>query len=429
MAKQIFQIGGMTCSGCERTLQRAVSRLEGVTSAQADHSRQTLCVTYEAPCQAEQIQAAIEAAGYQVVERAKRDFSPFYVLIILLGLFVIARQLGWTAVVQSFPVVGTEQVGYVVLFVIGLLTSVHCIAMCGGINLTQSVTGSASHPLCHSILYNLGRLVSYTVIGGVLGLIGGAAAITLRGRGIIGLAAGIFMVLMGINMLGHFGFLRKLSLRLPAPLTRALASLRKHGPFFIGLVNGLMPCGPLQSMQIYAIASGGFLAGALSMFFFCLGTIPLVLLFGTAASALRLGWKEKMLQLSAGLLVLFGLFMVQNNLALTGFSLPALSGTAASASITATVEGDTQVLTTYLRANGYDDIQVVAGIPVVWTMIAEEQNLNGCNSEIVLPAFDQQVRLTAGENIITFTPEEAGSYSYSCWMGMLRNTITVTEAG
>ena len=212
MAKQIFQIGGMTCSGCERTLQRAVSRLEGVTSAQADHSRQTLCVTYEAPCQAEQIQAAIEAAGYQVVERAKRDFSPFYVLIILLGLFVIARQLGWTAVVQSFPVVGTEQVGYVVLFVIGLLTSVHCIAMCGGINLTQSVTGSASHPLCHSILYNLGRLVSYTVIGGVLGLIGGAAAITLRGRGIIGLAAGIFMVLMGINMLGHFGFLRKLSL-------------------------------------------------------------------------------------------------------------------------------------------------------------------------------------------------------------------------
>lgn len=428
MAKQTFDIGGMTCSGCERTLERAVSRLEGVSSVEADCGKQTLDVTYEAPCGAEQIRAAVEAAGYQVVERTGRDHSALYILIILLGLFIIARQLGWTEVFQAFPVVGTERVGYAVLFVIGLLTSVHCIAMCGGINLTQSVTGGDTHPLRRSALYNLGRLTSYTVIGGVLGLVGGAAAITLRVRGIIGLAAGVIMVLMGINMLGHFGFLRKLTPKLPTPLARALASIRKHGPFAIGLVNGLMPCGPLQSMQIYAIASGSFAAGALSMFSFCLGTIPLVLVFGVAAGALRLGWKEKMLKLSAALVILFGLFMVQNNVALTGFTLPSMHGTESSAAVTATVEGDTQVLTTYLRVNGYDDIEVTAGIPVVWTIIAEEGSLNGCNSEIVLPAFDLQVRLAAGENIITFTPEEAGTYSYSCWMGMLRNTITVKAA-
>lgn len=428
--KQIFLIGSMTCSGCERTLERAVSRLEGVSSVEADYSKQTLCVTYEAPCRKEQIQAAVEAAGYQVVERAGRDRGALYILIILLGLFVIARQLGWTTVFQAFPVVGTERVGYAVLFVIGLLTSVHCIAMCGGINLTQSMTGGDAHPLRRSVLYNLGRLTSYTIIGGVLGLIGGAAAITLRARGIIGLAAGAIMVLMGICMLGHFGFLRKFSLKLPAPLAKALSSIARHGPFAIGLVNGLMPCGPLQSMQIYAIASGGLLAGAASMFAFCLGTIPLVLVFGAAAGALRLGWKEKMLKLSAALVILFGLFMVQNNLALTGLSLPSLRGmgTSASASVTAAVEGDTQVLTTRLRANGYDDITVVGGIPVVWTIIADEGSLNGCNSEIVLPAFGQQVKLSEGENVITFTPEAEGTYSYSCWMGMLRNTITVIGA-
>lgn len=427
MTKQTFQIGGMTCTGCERTLKRAVSRLEGVSSVEADYSKQTLCVTYKNPCGAEQIKAAVEAAGYQVAERTGKDFSGLYILIILLGLFVIARQLGWTAVFQSFPVVGTEQVGYVVLFVIGLLTSVHCIAMCGGINLSQSVSGTAAHPLRRSLLYNLGRLISYTVIGGILGLIGEAAAVTLQVRGVIGLAAGLCMVLMGINMLGHFGFLRKFSFKLPAPLARGLASIRTHGPFAIGLVNGLMPCGPLQSMQIYAIASGSFLAGALSMFFFCLGTIPLVLLFGAAAGLLRLGWKEKMLQFSAALLVLFGVFMVQNNLVLTGLTLPTLSGTASSASVAAAVKGDVQVLTTRLRANGYDDIEVTAGIPVEWTIIADAESLNGCNNEIVLPMFDQQVRLTEGENLITFTPEEAGTYPYSCWMGMLRNTITVTE--
>lgn len=428
MTKQTFLIRGMSCTGCERTLERAISRLKGVSSVKADYTRQELCVSYEEPCRSEHIRAAVEAAGYQVAEQPQQDSSALYILIILTGLFIIARQLGWTEFFQSFPVAGAEQVGYVVLFFIGLLTSVHCIAMCGGINLTQSVTGSASHPLRRSLLYNLGRLTSYTLIGGILGLVGSAAAISLKVRGIIGLAAGCFMVLMGINMLGHFGFFRRLSLRLPVPLARALSSFAKHGPFAIGLVNGFMPCGPLQSMQIYAIASGSFLSGALSMFFFCLGTIPLVLLFGAAAGALRLSWKDRMLKVSSCLLVLLGLFMVQNNLALSGVSFPCMSMSQASETVAASVEGDTQYITTHLRANGYEDIQVTAGIPVVWTIIAEEEDLNGCNNELVIPAFDQQIKLTEGSNVISFTPEEAGTYSYSCWMGMLRNTITVTDA-
>ncbi|MCD7770069.1 MAG: sulfite exporter TauE/SafE family protein, partial [Oscillospiraceae bacterium] len=190
-------------------------------------------------------------------------------------------------------------------------------------------------------------------------------------------------------------------------------------------VNGLMPCGPLQSMQLYAIASGSLVAGAASMFFFCLGTIPLVLLCGTAAGLLKMKWRRRMLQAGAALLVLMGVFTVQNNLVLTGFTLPGTSSGSGDV-IEAVVDGDTQYVTTTLHANGYDDIQVVAGIPVVWTIEVEESALNGCNKEIILSAFDQQVTLSAGEVTITFTPEEQGTYTYSCWMGMLKNTITVT---
>ena len=73
------------------------------------------------------------------------------------------------------------------------------------------------------------------------------------------------------------------------------------------------------------------------------------------------------------------------------------------------------------------DVGIVSGgcNPVVWTIEADAAALNGCNNELVLPAFDRQVRLTEGRNTITFTPEEPGEYLYSCWMGMLRNTITV----
>ena len=294
MKEQLFYIEGMTCSGCELTLENAVGQLEGVKAVRADRRHGQLNVHYDAPCTEEAILRAVEAAGYHAAERPRRKRSGVYLLVILLGLYVIARQLGWTEFFQKFPTVSGAQMGYAALFLTGLLTSVHCIAMCGGLNLAQSMNDENRRPVRSSVLYNLGRLASYTLIGGLLGLVGDKVAITLRVRGIIGLLAGILMLLMGICMLGGFSMP---TFRLPRRVQRGLTALRKHGSFSIGLANGLMPCGPLQSMQLYAIASGSLLVGALSMFFFCLGTIPLVLLFGTAAGALKASRRRWMLQM------------------------------------------------------------------------------------------------------------------------------------
>lgn len=424
MKEQTFYIEGMTCSGCEVRVAQAVKGLEGCIRAQADRKKGTLKVCYQAPCGEDAIIRAVEEAGYHVTDSPRSRWNGIYILVILLGLFVIARQLGWTEFFQKFPTVTGESMGYAALFLVGLLTSVHCIAMCGGLNLAQSMGGEDRHPLRGSLLYNLGRLTSYTLIGGILGLVGEKASISLSVRGIIGLLAGVLMLIMGVCMLGGISFP---SLHLPRFLQRGLASLRRHGSFAIGLANGLMPCGPLQSMQLYAIASGSFLTGALSMFFFCLGTIPLVLLFGTAAGALKASWRRWMLQIGSALLVLMGLFTLQNNLALAGILLP-VADSGENGKAVSVVEDGTQYVTTVLRSNGYEDIQVVEGIPVVWTIIADEDSLNGCNNEIVLPAFGQQVKLETGKTTICFTPEATGSYPYSCWMGMLRSTITVVDA-
>lgn len=420
-------ISGMTCRHCEQALERAALALEGVASAKGDYVKNTLEVRFTGPCTRARLVKAVRDAGYDVEEAPVRRRDGVGILVILVGLFLIARRLGLGDLFRLFPEVGEEQIGYAALFVVGLFTSVHCVAMCGGINLTQSVAGEERRPLGNSLLYNLGRLVSYTLTGGLLGLLGEAVAVSLEVRGLIGLIAGGVMVLMGVNMLGQFQLLRRLAPRLPNGAAVALAKLARQGPFAIGLVNGLMPCGPLQSMQLYAVASGGPLTGALSMMAFCLGTIPLILVLGLAAGALRRSWKRRMLQCSAGLLVLFGLFMVQNNLALSGISLPALKAGDSGGAAVAVVEDGVQYITTELQPNGYADIQVEAGIPVVWTMVAEESSLNGCNREIILSDFDQRIKLEAGENVISFLPEEAGTYTYSCWMGMLHNTITVTE--
>lgn len=428
MEKRRFYIGGMTCSGCERRIERAVSMLEGVRSAEANHPKGQLNVEFSDPCTPAQITGAVQKAGYVVLDTPQHKGDALYLLVILLGLYVIARQLGWTEVFRAFPTIDGQKMGYITLFFAGLLTSVHCIAMCGGLNLAQSMGTENVHPIRGSLVYNLGRLTSYTLIGGILGFIGEKAAITLRVRGMIGLGAGIVMLLMGISMLTGISLPRQVRLRFPRGLIKRLNEFRKYGPFAIGLVNGFMPCGPLQSMQLYAIASGSFMTGAASLFSFCLGTIPLVLLFGATAGILKQNWRQRVLQLGSAMLVLIGLSTVQNNLALTGIMLP-WSGTGReNGGFTATVDGNVQYVTTELHTNGYDDIQVTAGIPVVWTIIADEASLNGCNNELIIPEFNQQVKLEAGSTTIAFTPQEPGVYPYTCWMGMLKNTITVTVA-
>lgn len=458
-------VEGMMCEACERRVEGAVRKVEGVRDAKADCAGNCLWVEYNEPATPDAIRKAVCATGYDIpdydadahnasVELGKsekvqkqrgqiaqgkeqnrksiqgRNRDTLYILVIILGLYVIATQCGLTQVFQRFPTVSEERVGYTVLFVIGLFTSVHCIAMCGGINLTQSVSGEENAPVRKNVLYNAGRLTGYTVVGGILGLIGEAASVTLRVRGLIGVLAGVFMVLTGVNMLGNFGFLKKMTLKMPVSVANAAVSFGRRGSFAVGLVNAFMPCGPLQSMQLYAIAAGSFVAGALSMFFFCLGTIPLMLIVGVTAGLLKKKWKSRMLRVSAVLVLVFGLFMLQDNFALLGISLPGLSvsGTSDGSAVTAMVdtENNVQVLSTTLHVNGFDDIVVEAGVPVVWTITADSSSLNGCNNAIVIPEYSLQVTLQEGENVIEFTPSETGTYTYTCWMGMLKNTITVT---
>lgn len=121
MTEQQFHVEGMTCSGCERTLEAAVSRLEGVCKVRADRKSGQLQVCYDEPCSEEAIARAVTKAGYPVADAPGRRSDGVYLLVILLGLYVIARQLGWTRIFQLFPTVSGERVGYAALFSIGPL--------------------------------------------------------------------------------------------------------------------------------------------------------------------------------------------------------------------------------------------------------------------------------------------------------------------
>lgn len=116
--------------------------------------------------------------------------------------------------------------------------------------------------------------------------------------------------------------------------------------------------------------------------------------------------------------------MISNSLALSGVSI--ISKNTGDKAM-ALVLDNIQTLHTEVDYGSYPAVQVKAGIPVKWTIVVPEGKLNGCNGEIIIPAFDIDIVLHEGNNVLEFTAKEAGIFPYSCWMGMIKSTNEVTE--
>ncbi len=311
--------------------------------------------------------------------------------------------------------------------------------MCGGINLSQCAgcngceNDNISSKLKPSFLYNLGRVISYTILGGFVGALGSVFSLSLKGKSIISLLAGVFMIIMGINMLGVTPKLRKIMPRLPKSLTDKIDSKKNDkGPFIVGLLNGFMPCGPLQAMQLYALGTGSFITGALSMFIFSVGTVPLMFAFGAFSSILSSKFTKQMMKISAMLVIILGIVMGNRGFSLSGINIAdavlspfGINLSQSNKTANAVIKDGYQTVTTKLESGRYQPIKVYAGVPLKWSIAAEKGTLNGCNNEIIIPAYGKQQKLELGENIIEFTPTQTGTITYTCWMGMISSTITV----
>ena len=428
ICNETVHVSGMYCTNCERRIEESLRSL-GVLTVAASYGDGTVQVSYDDKrVSRTAIERAIRSLDYEVAESSRFNSTTASLLVILLALYVIASHLGWLSFLNAFPLIETTM-SYGAVFVVGLLTSVHCIAMCGGINLTQSTYAAqeAVNLSASNLLYNLGRVCSYTLIGGLVGALGSVFALSATLKGAISIVAGALMLLMALQMLGVFQPLRKLNLHLPRGFYRALSRrTRGRSTFFVGLLNGLMPCGPLQAMQVYALSTGSAFRGALSMFLFALGTVPLMFGFGFFAGKLNRRYLKYMLSVSAILIFILGLNMTQTGLTLAGqhtVSIPKV----AAAPQKAVVSGEVQKVTSTVDYGSYEAIEVKKGIPVQWNLYVPEGRLNGCNGEVLVPEFDIDLTLQEGDNLITFLPEEAGTIPFSCWMGMINSTITVLE--
>jgi uncharacterized protein len=453
-----LQVKGMTCTGCETRIESALNALPGVEKVRAQVKDGSVEVTYDSvQVSPEAFEKAITKLGYTVgandqPEVKKSGVARIVGLIaLLMTFFLLGSRFGWFQVFNFFPLASNDT-GYGMLFVIGLLTSVHCVAMCGGINLSQCISGAGGQGrfsgFWPSIKYNLGRVISYTVIGGSVGALGSVVQFSGTARGVLQLLAGVLMVFMGLSLSGLVPALARFTPHLPKALGLKIAKEKKrsNSPLYVGLLNGLMPCGPLQAMQLYALSTGSLWGGAFSMLLFSLGTVPLMFALGALSSILSRKFTKYMVTVGAVLVVVMGISMFQNGLALSGINIS--SGVAQSEAVQAEEKAENtppqtssagkgqapsndnvQEIASQLTGYGYPAITVKAGIPVKWTINAPKGSLNGCNSSLIIPEYKIEKKLAEGDNVIEFTPNRTGTFTYSCWMGMIRSTIKVVENG
>jgi len=218
-----------------------------------------------------------------------------------------------------------QEFTYLTAFAIGLMGGVHCIGMCGGIvgalsfGLNKQKSRSTLADLKILLAYNFGRLLSYTLAGGLMGSLGWLALHWVEVRNlqiILQLLAALFMVLLGLYLAGWWTVLIHLEKaggvvwKYIQPLGQKLLPVNNvKQATVLGLFWGWLPCGLVYSVLIWSLSAGSFQQGALLMLSFGLGTLPNLLAMGMFANQLNQWVKHsKVRQVSGSLVICFGLW-------------------------------------------------------------------------------------------------------------------------
>jgi sulfite exporter TauE/SafE/copper chaperone CopZ len=328
-----LHVHGMHCAACVLLIESELSEHPLVSSATADLETRSveICGDFgdRTPADIAAELTALLSQHALSIEKQKKEVNwkeftiAIPIAILFAVLFVLLQKLG------IVNLVNTSSVSYGTAFMIGVIASLStCMAVVGGLVLSMSATfareGDTVRP---QILFHTGRIVSFFVLGGVIGTIGSAFTLGATGSFILGLLVGIVMLLLGINLLDVFPSFKRFQPAMPKFLSRHALGVSKLNhlftPLLVGMATFFLPCGFTQAMQLYSLTTGSFLAGGLTMLSFALGTLPVLALIGFSSFSIKNSSKAGIFFKSAGLIViLFALFNIINSLVVIGLIAP-----------------------------------------------------------------------------------------------------------
>lgn len=343
------------------------------------------------------------------------------------------------------------------MFVLGLVTSLHCVSMCGPMVVSYALKGTPDDSwrakLLPNAAYQGAKIVSYVFTGLVLGALGSAVNLKAVGPWVM-FAAGAFMITLGLGMTGKFPWAARLTPRPPAFLMTALTKVRRKAvadaekgestiatPIVFGLLTGFFPCAPLQAAQLSAAATGSALTGGIAMLAFGLGTAPLMFAFGTASSLIPKQWKKRVMSVLAIVVILFGAMYLNRGLKLVGSPVSfdtvrqAVVGTSPSATSVPAGEyqtGADGVVEIPLAIQNTRFVPEVVSIPADTPvrLVVDRQEANACSDQLALPQLGILVDLAPNAvTTVDIPATAAGGYTLTCGMGMMSGRLDVGGAG
>ncbi len=474
MSKLIIPIQGMHCRSCEVLIEEELSKIPEVRKAQSNFRKGIVEVHYgsQRPNN-DEIKEAVRKAGYSIgwdkkkfwFSRDKEQYKDLGVaLLYLMGIYIVLKNFGFTNI--NLDINSSNPSSLWVVLLVGLTAGFStCMVLVGGLVLGASARHAEQHPEASTLekfrphlFFNAGRIISYALLGGALGVVGSVFQLGSFSLGILIIIVGFAMLLMGLQLIEIFPALQRIKIAFPKALARAL-KLQKHQQEYshkssmtLGALTFFLPCGFTQAMQLYAMSTGDFVSGAMVMGVFALGTAPGLLGVGGLASVVRGIFARRFFKLAGIVVILLSLFNISNGYTLTGWDLlpkgyssvfserktanadPSKrfenknnNGPQAISDPNVTMENGVQVVKMSEGSRGYfpNKFTIKKGVPVRWVIQAE--NPYSCASFLVVPKLGVEKTLQVGENIIEFTPEWEGKINFSCSMGMYTGYFKVLE--
>ena len=457
MNKTVVPIKGMHCRSCELLIEDELKNIPGVKKVEVSHKKACAEVYYtNSELKVDDVDKAVKNAGYGIGLAEKpplfsskvEDYMDIiYAGIVLFFLFILVDGLGLS---KYFAVNPNHPSNLLTVALIGITAGFStCMALIGGIVLGVSARFSQANASATSfekfkphLFFNLGRIVSYTILGGAIGLLGSFFQFSGTSLGLVTAAVALVMLTLGLQLTGLFPRLQNISFSMPKGISKLLGIKEQEqkeyshkNAFLMGGSTFFLPCGFTQAMQLYAVSTGSFVSGAAIMGIFALGSAPGLLSIGGLTAAIKGALAQKFFKFAGVVVSLLAFFNLNNGLNLLGTNPLAGIGSRINAYAASDKKADikvdngVQVVRMDQTARGYspNKFTVMVGVPVKWIITSKDPN--SCASSIVSSKLNVRQSLHPGENVIEFTPKEIGTIKFSCSMGMYTGSFNVVEKG
>jgi len=471
-------VAGMSCTACERRITKALTALPGVISATASTRKGSASLIVTSQAGRASIERAIIDLGYGLGRspwlnrdpQVWRSAGVATVFVAVLVWFVGVRDL-------TGRIGDLSTGGLLLVLALGLAAGVStCMAMVGGIVLaisasaagrsgtrgtvaqgtaaagtvaagtaglgtvaagtaslgTTAVGTAARNSVWRTNLaFQAGRIAGFGLLGVALGAVGRKAA--MPQPVVVGLmvAVGVVMLMVGVRLTELSPRVAGWSPTIPAAigdrlgLNRDAPARRAAGTMVAGAATFFLPCGFTQAVQLYAFSTGSPRAAGAIMATFAIGTAPALLAIAGAPTLFKGTRKVAMLRALGVVVVGFAVINVTSAMRLAGVDFTSGAGAAQTISANVTLTATDQTIDSQQDGDGYHpgDTVIYAGRPTHWVMTSTAPFT--CAASLGSQDLGFRKSLAAGRNVIELPALAAGSYSYSCSMGMYSGRIFV----